>query len=163
MTTAANWPSFIKTWHKSSYPGISPTRPEISLTGKTVIITGGGAGIGAAIAKSVAPAGASHLAIIGRRSALLSKTAADIKASTDTKTEIFPVTADLTNKEEVDKAIEQIHQEFRCRPLDILISNAGYFTDPRLLGTETVEEWTTDFGVNVKAVYLITFPSQDSK
>jgi hypothetical protein len=33
--------AITKTWHKTSYPAISPTRKELSAVGKTVVITGG--------------------------------------------------------------------------------------------------------------------------
>ncbi|TVY56351.1 Short chain dehydrogenase andI [Lachnellula suecica] len=155
MATPINWPSFTKTWHSSSYPSISPTRPELSLAGKIVIVTGGGSGIGAAIAHSVARAGASHLAIIGRRPEVLSKTAEAIKASTATSTVILPVTADLTKPEEVSNALTFIRNEFGNKPLDILISNAGFFSGPRKLGTEPLEEWMTNIEVNIKALVLI--------
>ncbi|TVY31512.1 Short chain dehydrogenase [Lachnellula subtilissima] len=155
MTTEINWPSYTKTWHRSSYPSISPSRPELSLAGKSVIVTGGGTGIGAAIALSAAQAGASHLAIIGRRSALLAQTAERIKAATNSNTHILPVTADLTNKKDVDKALEFIQTSFGAAPLDILISNAGFFTGAREIGKESVEEWSTNLDVNIKAVVLV--------
>lgn len=156
MATAVAWPSYTRTFHRTSYPSISPTRPELSLAGKTVIVTGGGTGIGAAIALSVAQAGASHLAIIGRRSAVLAKTAEKIRTATQTGTHILPVTADLANKDEVDKAIEFIHMSFGNKPLDILVPNAGFFTGIRDMGTETADEWTSNFDINVKAVVFIT-------
>jgi len=39
---------------------------------------------------------------------------------------------------------------------DVLITNAGYFTGPRLLGTETVGEWQAAFSVNILGLYLVT-------
>lgn len=38
--------SFTKVWHSDTYPAINPTKPELSVAGKSVVITGGGAGIG---------------------------------------------------------------------------------------------------------------------
>lgn len=38
-------PSFTSTWHNDTYPAISPTRPELSAAGKTVIITGAVSGL----------------------------------------------------------------------------------------------------------------------
>ncbi|TVY31625.1 Short chain dehydrogenase [Lachnellula occidentalis] len=155
MTSEINWPSFTKTWHRSSYPSISPNRPELSLAGKSVIVTGGGTGIGAAIALSAAQAGASHLAIIGRRSAVLEQTAESIRAATKSNTHVLPVTADLTKKEDVDAALAFIQTSFGAAPLDILVSNAGFYTGARDIGAETVEEWSTNLDVNVKAVVLV--------
>jgi hypothetical protein len=47
-----------KTSHKTAYPAISPTRPELTAKGKTIVITGGGTGIGAETALYFAKAGA---------------------------------------------------------------------------------------------------------
>ena len=152
----ARWPSYTKVWHTSPYSSISPSRPELSLAGRSVVITGGGSGIGASIAQSVALAGASKIAIIGRRTQALSDISAKIKNLVGSKTQVFTFSADVANKEQVDAAFSQITTHFDENPLDILINNAGFFTGLRPLGTETVEEWTTNFDVNVKGVYLIT-------
>ncbi|TVY35854.1 Short chain dehydrogenase citE, partial [Lachnellula cervina] len=63
--------------------------------------------------------------------------------------------ADLTKKEDVEKALEYIQTSFGATPLDILISNAGFFTGAREIGKESVEEWSTNLDVNVKAVVLV--------
>ncbi|KAE8366885.1 hypothetical protein BDV27DRAFT_170419 [Aspergillus caelatus] len=64
--------AFTQTVHNAPYPAISPSRPELSQVGKTVLITGGHTGIGFAIARAFAEAGAERLIIIGRRDELVS-------------------------------------------------------------------------------------------
>ena len=143
------------TWHDSPYPSIDPTRPELSLAGKSVVITGGGSGIGLAISKALALAGASRLAIIGRRTEVLAKAEAIIKDLVGDKTEVFTVSADVGNKEQVDRAFTEISSAFGKRALDVLINNAGYFAGVRPFGTETVDEWNTAFNINIKGVYFV--------
>ncbi|KAE9398979.1 NAD(P)-binding protein [Gymnopus androsaceus JB14] len=64
-------PKLTPTYHKDTYPSISPTKPSLTQVGKTVLITGGGAGLGFEIARSFAKAGASRIIIICRRAGLL--------------------------------------------------------------------------------------------
>jgi hypothetical protein len=64
---AAPFPSPTSTWHSNTYPSLAPSRPELSAKGKTVLITGGGTGIGAETARYFAQAGATRIAILGRR------------------------------------------------------------------------------------------------
>ncbi|KAK0105210.1 hypothetical protein ONS95_004395 [Cadophora gregata] len=151
----APFPSFTKTWHSSSYPAISPSRPELSLVGKSVIITGGGSGIGLAITKSVAQAGASHIVILGRRAEVLAKAAATVHELVGNKTKVHTISTDVSNKEQVDRAFRKIHSEIG-KPLDILILNAGFYSGIRPLGTETVEEWQTVFNINILGPYLVS-------
>jgi NAD(P)-dependent dehydrogenase (short-subunit alcohol dehydrogenase family) len=150
----APWPSPTKKWHSSSYPSIDPTLPELSLAGKCVVVTGGGSGIGLAISKALALAGASKIAIIGRRIEVLKKAAAIVKHLVGNTTQVFSVSADVGNKMQVDDAFDRIREEFG-QPLDILVNNAGYYTGQRPFGTETVDEWTTAFNINIKGLYLV--------
>lgn len=75
MSSTLNLPAgfaFTQTIHNAPYPAISPSRPELSQAGKTVLITGGHTGIGFAIARAFAQAGAERLIVIGRRHGLVS-------------------------------------------------------------------------------------------
>lgn len=45
------FPSPVAEWRNASYAAIDPTRPELSMAGKTVAITGGGTGIGGRLSK----------------------------------------------------------------------------------------------------------------
>lgn len=119
---AAPFPSATSTWHSTTYDAISPKRAELSAKGKTVLVTGGGTGIGAETARSFAEAGASHIAIIGRREQPLLDTKAAIeKAYNGVK--VFTASVDVTRKDQVDKAFVDF---VGAGKLDIVVSNAAW-------------------------------------
>ncbi|KAK1991159.1 short chain dehydrogenase [Colletotrichum falcatum] len=60
-----------KTIHNKPYPAIFPSRPELSQKERTILVCGGSAGIGFAIAQSFAQAGAKRVIILGRRQNLV--------------------------------------------------------------------------------------------
>ncbi|KAL6717689.1 hypothetical protein ACLMJK_005604 [Lecanora helva] len=118
----APFPSPTSTWHSNTYPSISPTRPELSAKGKSVIITGGGTGIGAETAHQFAAAGTSRIAILGRRMQPL----LDTKASIERKhpsVEVFIASTDVTKQSDVDTAFADfVGKEGK---IDVLVSNAA--------------------------------------
>ncbi len=59
-------------------PATDPKRPELSVAGKVVLITGGGTGIGVAMVKAFATAGAKAIVISGRRQNLLEETVKNV-------------------------------------------------------------------------------------
>ncbi|KAJ5988391.1 hypothetical protein N7481_003601 [Penicillium waksmanii] len=67
-------PSLTATWHNGSYPSISSSRSELSVASKTIIIKGGGSGIGRATVVSFSRAGASNIILIGRTKSSLEDT-----------------------------------------------------------------------------------------
>lgn len=117
----ASNPSPTSTWHTEAYQSISPTRPELSAKGKTVVITGGGTGIGAETARHFAEAGASRIAILGRREQPLLDTKASIEKRFP-NVEVFASPTDITNKIEVEKAFAKIVGD---KKIDVLVSNAA--------------------------------------
>ena len=121
MTTTAPFPSPTKKWHDNTYPSLSPSRPELSAKGKTVLVTGGGTGIGAETARYFAEAGASRIALLGRREQPL----LDTKASLEAKypgVEVFVATADVTKKSDVDAAFAAFLNDGK---LDVVVSAAA--------------------------------------
>ena len=117
----APFPSPTSTWHTKTYQSISPTRPELSTKGKTVVVTGGGTGIGAETARSFAEAGASRIALLGRREQPL----LDTKASIENKfadVEVFVAATDVTKKSEVDAAFAKFVGNGE---IHVLVSNAA--------------------------------------
>jgi NAD(P)-dependent dehydrogenase (short-subunit alcohol dehydrogenase family) len=117
----APFPSPTSKWHTDTYQSISPSRPELSAKGKTVLVTGGGTGIGAETALRFAEAGVSRIALLGRREQPL----LDTKASIEHKfagVEVFVASTDVTKKSEVDAAFAKF---VGVGKIHILVSNAA--------------------------------------
>jgi NAD(P)-dependent dehydrogenase (short-subunit alcohol dehydrogenase family) len=118
---AAPFPSATSKWHTETYDSISPTRPELSAKGKTVVVTGGGTGIGAETARYFAAAGASRIGILGRREQPLLDTKASIEDEF-AAVEVFVASADVTNKSEVDAAFAKFVGDGK---IHVVVSNAA--------------------------------------
>ncbi|KAK4938271.1 hypothetical protein LTR10_021250 [Elasticomyces elasticus] len=117
----APFPSPTTNWHDNTYLTLSPTRPELSAKGKSVVITGGGTGIGAETARYFAEAGASRIALLGRREQPL----LDTKASIGHKfpgIEVFVASTDITNKTQVDAAFAKFAGDGK---IHVVVSNAA--------------------------------------
>lgn len=89
------------------------------MTGKVVIVTGGGRGIGRAIAEGFAAAGAA-VAITGRSAAHLEETIEAIRKAGGAAL-AFP--ADVTDKAAVQALVAETERQLG--PIDVLVSNAG--------------------------------------
>ncbi|KAG4434463.1 hypothetical protein IFR05_010041 [Cadophora sp. M221] len=149
FSTPDRFPVFTKRWHNKAYSTISPKRPENSALGKVVIVTGGGTGIGAAIAKCFAEAGAAGIGLIGRREEQLKSTSKTISSVSST-TKIVYAVADVTEKESLEAAFRQFAETLG--KTDVLVSNAGYFSRGDLSSADG-EDWWRSFEVNVKGSF----------
>ncbi len=110
------------------------------LKGKRFLVTGGGTGIGRALAERFLQLGASGY-ICGRRAEVVQKTASELAASTGGTIEGFA--CDVRYDEDVEKLIEQI---WTAGPLDILVNNAaGNF----LAKTETLSSHAFDAVIGI--------------
>lgn len=117
----APYPSPTSTWHDNTYPSISPSRPELSAKGKNVLVTGGGTGIGAETARRFAQAGASRIALLGRRKQPLFDTKTSIEHDF-AGVEVFVASTDITKQSEVESAFSNFAGEKR---IHVLVSNAA--------------------------------------
>ncbi|KAH6659028.1 putative oxidoreductase [Truncatella angustata] len=118
----APFPSPTKIWHTTVHQSISSSRPELSAKGKTVVVTGGGTGIGAETALHFAQAGASRIALFGRREQPL----LDTKASIESKypnVEVFTSPCDVTKKADVDAAFAKFASG--GQKIHVVVSNAA--------------------------------------
>jgi NAD(P)-dependent dehydrogenase (short-subunit alcohol dehydrogenase family) len=118
------------------------------LRGKSVFITGGGKGIGRAIALAFAQAGA-DVAICGRDVAALNATARDIEA---TGRRALAVQADVADEAQVNAAVAQVLDALGA--IDILVNNAGEFLLKELVET-TAGEWDRILGANLRGTFLV--------
>ncbi len=123
---------------------------RFSLKGKTAIVTGGGRGIGKAIAQGFAKAGA-RVAITSRKMNELEATAAEVK---EFGGEAFPVQSHLARMEDINKMVGAVMERFGR--IDILVNNAG--TSPAMGTVLDSEErlWDTVINLNLKGLYFVS-------
>ena len=112
-----------KKFHHTPYPTISPTRPELSTAGKTVLITGGGTGIGYACAKAFAQSGAKNIIITSRTAKTLSS-AKDQLSTQYPNTQFHALSTDISDPASVSTTFATIAHSIG--PIHICIANAGY-------------------------------------
>jgi NAD(P)-dependent dehydrogenase (short-subunit alcohol dehydrogenase family) len=148
MSTSSFFPSITKLSHNESYPAISPSRPELSVKGKAVVITGGGSGIGASIAKAFAAGGSTKIAIIGRTETKLLATKHAIEEEFQ-GTEVLAVPADITNAKQVDDAFLKINQTFG--KIDVLVCSSAAMSIPHpILSPDfDVQDFWSTFNTNI--------------
>ena len=128
------YPSLTSEWHNDTYPAISPTNPSLSVTGKTIVVTGGGSGIGRETARAYAEAGAAHVAIMGRTQSTLSETK-EIIGTEYPKTDVTTHVADITDECAVGEAARSIGA------WDVLILNAAKILAPNSIDKTSLGEW----------------------
>lgn len=151
MSEFVQVPTYTKAFHHEPYAAISPTRPELSTKGKSVVITGGGTGIGAAIALAFAQSGASNIALLGRTEATLLNTKRAVNAA-HPETNVHVITADVSNEESVQAAIGKFASSVG-KKLDILVANAGVLPDPGSLLESDASLWWSGYEINVKGQF----------
>lgn len=88
-------------------------------SGKTILVTGGGSGLGKAMATRFAGLGA-DVTILGRRRDVLETAAAEIR--NETGRAVQTIGADIRNPEVVARTMDEL---FASRPLDALVNNAA--------------------------------------
>jgi retinol dehydrogenase 14 len=118
------------------------------MAGRTVLVTGGTAGIGRATALGLAEMGA-HLAITGRDRGRAEAAAREIRAVAGGQVEVF--VADLSVQAEVRRLAGEVLQ---CLSrIDVLVNNAGGYWNTRHVTADGLER---TFAVNHLAPFLLT-------
>jgi NAD(P)-dependent dehydrogenase (short-subunit alcohol dehydrogenase family) len=121
------------------------------LHGRTAVVTGGGAGIGAAIAHVLAAQGA-DIVIASRKLENLVPIAGEIASATGRR--VIPAQTDVKDESAVASLIELTVSELGS--IDILVNNAGGAYMFPLMDT-TSDRWDSSIALNLRAPYLTTY------
>jgi NAD(P)-dependent dehydrogenase (short-subunit alcohol dehydrogenase family) len=114
------------------------------LSGRTAVVTGGGSGLGASIARSLHAAGA-HVVVVGRDAEKLGRVAADLGS------QARGISCDVSDPASVDALREQL----AGTDVSILVNNAGIPGPVAALTDIDVADWDEVFAVNVRGTFLL--------
>ena len=113
------------------------------LEGQIALVTGGGRGVGASIARELSSAGA-RVAVSARTREQVEQVAEEIGG--------LAVVADVTDRASVEAMVEQVESELG--PIDLLVANAGRNVHEQQAWEVEPSDWWSVFEVNVLGVYL---------
>ena len=120
------------------------------IDGKIAVITGGTQGLGAAVARQFAKAGAAGIAIVGRGQEKGDKVAAEITKAAGVPVQM--IAADLGDIADVQGIIPAVDAKFG--KVDVLVNAAGLTDRGNLLNT-TPELFDAMFAVNTRAPFFL--------
>ena len=113
------------------------------LDGQVALVTGGGRGIGANIARELAAAGM-RVAVTGRTLKQIEAVAREVDG--------LPLQGDVSRREDAERWVREV--ELTLGPIDLLVNNAGVSGDAKPAWEEDPKEWWRVFEVNVRGAYL---------
>jgi 3-oxoacyl-[acyl-carrier protein] reductase len=134
--------------HQTRVFVISETNQARPLDGKVAVVTGGGRGIGAAIAEKLAGMGASTV-ICGRSRKPLDETAARIKSNGE---RCEALQCDVSDWKSIQEFSEKVRSQFGRT--DVLVNNAGIGSFSSPLHQLPLEEWDKVINTNLRGPYL---------
>jgi NAD(P)-dependent dehydrogenase (short-subunit alcohol dehydrogenase family) len=117
--------------------------------GRSVIVTGGGRGIGQATARAFAAEGADVL-VLGRTAADLADTVAQITADGG---QAWQLPCDVTDEAQVEEAVARAAG--RWERIDVLVNNAGIDDDTPFLEIDRAR-WRAVIDTNLTGVFLMS-------
>ncbi|MCJ7760590.1 SDR family NAD(P)-dependent oxidoreductase, partial [Candidatus Bathyarchaeota archaeon] len=124
-------------------------RNRFDLAGKVAIVTGGGRGIGKAIAVGLAEHGA-DVVLSSRTQTQIEQVAQEIR---NLGRKALPIVVDLTKMSDLARLVDGTTNAFQH--IDVLVNNAGQSHE---MPAELVEEkeWDSTMNVNVKAPFFLS-------
>jgi len=118
------------------------------LAGKIVIVTGGGRGLGRAVAEGFAAAGA-HVVLTGRSAGTLAEAAAAIATHGGSAEGIA---ADVSSEADVEALVKAVTE--RHGRIDVLVNNAGINPWYKTAEDTSLAEWRAVVETNLTGVFL---------
>ncbi|PET35935.1 gluconate 5-dehydrogenase, partial [Bacillus sp. AFS001701] len=119
------------------------------LTGKVAIVTGGGRGLGEQIAKGFAESGA-NVVLCSRNVEACQEISEELKSI---GVESFALKCDVTNKEDVQRVVDETKEKFGR--IDILVNNSGASWGAPA-EEMPLEAWNKVMNVNVTGTFLMS-------
>ena len=122
---------------------------KLNLTGKTIVITGGGTGLGKEMSLSMADAGA-DIIIAARRIEPIEEVAKQIR---EIGSKSIAISTDATNTDEVKSLFDYVLSEYG--KIDVLFNNAGIVREdaPKPIWEITDESWKLGIDVNLSTAF----------
>lgn len=122
-----------------------------SFVGRRVLITGGSRGLGLAMSRGFAAAGAT-VVVSSRSQQSCDEAAESIRA--ETGAEVVPIAAHVGRWSEIDQLVDKVHQAIGG--IDVLINNAGMAPLYESLDTVSEELFDKTIGVNLKGPFRLS-------
>jgi glucose 1-dehydrogenase len=122
--------------------------PQHMLQGQKALVTGGGSGIGRAIALALGQAGADVIVNYVSGAETAEQVAAEIRAF---GVRAMPICADVSNEDQVATMFQQAIEAFGT--IDILVNNAGLQQDAAFEDM-SLAQWNKVIGVNLTGQFL---------
>jgi gluconate 5-dehydrogenase len=127
---------------------VSTANPLFDLSGRIALITGSGQGLGFAIARGLARAGAA-IVLNGRNEQKLAAAAETLRAE---EARVTTAAFDVTDGAGTARSITRLEAEFG--PIDILVNNAG-IQRRAPLAEMTAEQWREVIDTNLTSAFLV--------
>ena len=134
------------------YPAIDPKNFENRFTGKVVVVTGSGRGIGREIALSFAKSGAS-VAITGRTKEQVDATTKEVRSLLGKDAKAIGVVADGLKREDLERLVKEVTEDLG--EIDVLVCNAGTNTFMPFHLT-AADDWWYSMEINVRSPVELT-------
>jgi 3-oxoacyl-[acyl-carrier protein] reductase len=113
------------------------------LEGQVALVTGGGRGVGAHVARELAAAGV-RVAVSARSADQVERVARELRG--------LAIAADVSKRDDVEAMVERVEHELG--PIDLLVANAGIAIWERKAWELDPADWWHVLEVNVLGVYL---------
>ena len=122
----------------------------MSLEGKVAIVTGGGRGIGRAIALDFAKSGA-DVVVAARTISEIESVASEIRGL---GRQSLAIPTDMMKETDIKNLINQTHEQFG--KIDILVNNAGLSAGSNFVIDMKTADWDRIMNVNLRGVFIAT-------